>query len=197
MSKNLREDVQSRLDAISDTLANASTCFDVWREMQDGRKRELYEPVVAEYPIFFETTIVAHLVAMSTLLYSVLETRRNTHNIPGLIRAMSGVNLTGNALLSLEEDVASLRPIWAKVARIRNEAFGHRSNSRSPLQVFSEIQLHPDEVGQLVRQLKELVRRLAESADTAVPDALNISASRDTQCLMLQLGAKNTIQPHD
>jgi hypothetical protein len=82
------ETVESGLAAISDAVANASTCFDVWREMQDGKKRPLYEPVVEEYPNFFETTVIAHLIAMSTLLYSVLETRQGTHNIPGLIRAM-------------------------------------------------------------------------------------------------------------
>lgn len=63
------EEIESGLTEISDVLTNASTCFDVWREMQDGPKRALYEPVVEAYPIFFETTVIAHLIAMSTLLY--------------------------------------------------------------------------------------------------------------------------------
>jgi hypothetical protein len=78
------DEIESRLAEISDALVNASTCFDVWHEMRDGRKRTVYEPVVDEYPVVFETTVIAHLIAVSTSLYSILETRHDTHNIPGL-----------------------------------------------------------------------------------------------------------------
>jgi hypothetical protein len=46
-------EIENGLAAISDVLANASTCFDVYCELQNGSKRDTYEPVVAVYPIFF------------------------------------------------------------------------------------------------------------------------------------------------
>jgi AbiU2 len=193
MKTALNDDIESGLAAISDALANASTCFDVWREMQDGNKRQVYEPVVADYPIFFETTVIAHLIAMSTLLYPILETRRDTHNIPGLVRTMLDAKMDAPGLSSAESQLAELRPAWAKLARVRNEVFGHRSNSRFPVQVFAEIRLHPDEIGGLIEQLKEVIRDLARIANTIVSHALTLSATEDTQRLMLDLAKRGAL----
>ena len=37
------EEIESDLTEISDVLTNASTCFDVWREMQDGPVKVIHE----------------------------------------------------------------------------------------------------------------------------------------------------------
>lgn len=185
------EELESGLTEISDVLTNASTCFDVWREMQDGPKRALYEPVVEAYPIFFETTVIAHLIAMSTLLYSLLETRRDTHNVPGLISAMRQTGKDGQALLAVEQRIKTLRPVWTKLARIRNEAFGHRSRRCSPMQIFSEIELLPEDIGRLIQELKDIARGLAGISGTIVSDALTLSATEDTASFMQALSGKN------
>jgi len=160
--------------------------------MQDGKKRPLYEPVVEEYLNFFETTVIAHLIAMSTLLYSVLETRSGTHNIPGLIRAMRNDPTKNSTVLAeVEAAVAALRPIWIKISRVRNEVFAHRSRRNFPKQVFAEIQLHPDEISVLMDGLKNAIRSLAAIDGRIASSALGISATEDTERLMLALAHRD------
>jgi hypothetical protein len=185
------DEIESGLAAISDVLANASTCFDVYYELQNGSKRDTYEPIVDAYPIFFETTVIAHLVAMSTLIYSVLETRNDSHSIPGLLRVGRRCGKDAAALSAIEAKVESLRPTWVKVSRIRNEVFGHRSKGRSPAQVFAEIDLLPEQIGRLIQELKDLDSEIAGIFGTVVSAVLSISATEETTALMCALAEKH------
>jgi AbiU2 len=178
------DEIESGLAAISDVVANASTCFDIWFEIQNGSKRDTYEPVVEAYPVFFETAVIAHLIAISTLTYSLLETRNDTHNLPGLMRALRRTGKNEAQLSAIEAKLETIRPTWAKVSRIRNEVFGHRSRARFPVQVFEELQLRPEEIGQFIQDIKVLVSDLASLFGTIVSSALSISAMEETTDLM-------------
>jgi hypothetical protein len=178
------DEIESGLAAISDIVANASTCFDIWFELQNGSKRDTYEPVVEAFPVFFETTVIAHLIAISTLTYSLLEKRKDTHNLPGLVRALRRNGKNKAQLSAIEAKLETIRPTWAKVSRIRNEVFGHRSRARLPVQVFEELQLRPEEIGQLIKRIKVLVSDLAGLFGTIVSSTLSISATEETSALM-------------
>jgi hypothetical protein len=134
--------------------------------------------------------VIAHLIAMSTLIYSVLETRNDTHNIPGLLRAVRRCGKDAAALSTIEAKVESLRPTWVKVSRIRNEVFGHRSKERSPTQVFAEIDLLPEQIGRLIQELKDLDSEIAGVFGGVVSAILSISATEETTALMCALAEK-------
>ena len=180
-------EIESRLAAISDVLANTSTCFDVYYELQNDSKRDTYELIIDAYPIFFETTVIAHLIAMSTLIYSLLETRNDSHNIPDLLRAMRLCGKDTTAISAIEGKIKNLRPTWVKVSRIRNEVFGHRSKERSPEQIFAEIDLLPEQIGRFIQELKTLTSEIAGVLEIDVPDVLSISATENTIDVMRAL----------
>ena len=117
----------------------------------------------------------------------MLETRNDSHNIPGLLRAARCYGKNATALSAMEAKVESLHPTWVKVSRIRNEVFGHRSKGRSPAQVFAEIDLLPEQIGHLIQGLKDLASEIAGVFGTVVSAVLTISATEETTALMCAL----------
>ena len=151
MTSDLLWQAEEASNAIFDALINASTCFDIWAEFQNGGKRQEYEPVVDAFPVFFETTIIAHLIAMSTLLYSVGETRNDTHNSPAYFKLIKQVKPNDTQITELEKKFESVKPLWVKLSRVRNEVFGHRKSGRFQVELFVDVQILPEEISTIIK----------------------------------------------
>jgi hypothetical protein len=191
MTTDLSWEAKESVMALADALTNASTSFDIWAVLQNGSKRHEYEPVVGKFPVFFETTVVAHLIAMSALLYSVCETRSDTHNIPGLFKLAKQLFPASTELLEYEKLLVDVKPLWIKLGRIRNEVFGHRKTKQYPVEVFVEIQLLPNEIATIIRVYKEILVGVSELLGIEVPSALKLGASAETEQIMLVLSRAN------
>lgn len=189
MSSDSLWEAEESSNAIFDALVNASTCFDIWSELQNGAKRYEYEPVVSNYPVFFETTIIAHLIAMSTLLYSVGEKRNDTHNIPGFLKLAKQIKPNDDLLLELERQVAGVKPLWIKLSRIRNEMFAHRKAGQNPINLFADIQLRPEEISIVIQTYKSVLSEACKLLSTRISLAVELEAASETEQLMLALGA--------
>ena len=131
------DSINSGVLALTDVLLNATTCFDIWYSFRDESNRPIYKPVTDEFPILFDTTIIACLVSITILLYSVQESRHDTHNIPKLLKLAHDKYPTETGLDQLDALATSLKPTWKKVSKIRNEVFGHRKAGVDPSQARS------------------------------------------------------------
>lgn len=189
MSSGPLWDSEESSNAIFDALVNVSTCFDIWAELQNGEKQHQYEPVVEKYSVFFETTVIAHLTAMSTLLYSVGETRNDTHNIPTFLKLAKQVKPNNELLLELERRVASVKPLWIKLSRVRNEAFGHRKAGQYPINLFVDIQLLPEEISTVIQTYMSVMSDACKLLSIRVPLTVELEAVSETEQIMLALGA--------
>lgn len=192
MLNDLHAQATKSVAELADILINASTCFDIWYELQNGAMRSIYQPVADNLPVFYETTLVSHLISMSVLLYSVQETRKDSHNLAGLLKLARAAYPGDERVEALETSASALKPVWQKVGSIRNEVFAHRRIGRAPSALFDKVQLQPQELRGLILGYQDLIGSVAELFEID-PPAFSLSALRDTQRAMLML--HDAIQP--
>lgn len=177
-----------RLSEITDALVNASTTFDVWRDITNANNQSRYQPVVEEYPVFFETLAVAHLIAWCVSLYSLYETRGDSNNIPQLIKHLEQEGTANSECIEEIRNLAqAARPAWLKISTIRNEALGHRSQKQSAAAAFQKAGITPNEVAKFIEESKVIVTRLAKAGGLAAPSVLELEATEETQLVMARL----------
>ena len=179
--------------AIGDHLVNASTSYDIWREMQNGDRKSEYEPAVNAHPVFFDTLAISQLVAISSLLYAVNETRTDTYNFSSLLKAAMSSAPDAAEMNAAASRLQQVHSLWVKISRIRNEVFAHRSTARSPERVFADLALRPDDIGILIREFKEVLRSIAQLIGLDVPPSLDLDASYETEEIMLALARANAL----
>jgi hypothetical protein len=137
------------------------------------------------YHPFFVVAIHAHFVACVDALYSLYETRPDTHNIPQLLTKLkSDGHLSDEELASFQQRYEMLKPTWVKVGILRNNAFGHRSSTEDMSEVFQKAQLAPDDLHDLIEGTKSLLNDISYANDKSF-HAFNVSAT-DQAVLLLE-----------
>ncbi len=171
------------------TVSVAVLNYDIWWVYKSDRTRPQYIDTMNRYRIFFTTSIHAHFVALIVALYRLYEKRRDTHNIPGLIELVEKEGLlSATALASVRAKSDGARPLWNKVAVVRNKAFGHRSAAHTDEDVFREAGVSPNDLKQLLDISKTLLNELTQERSNNV-HAWNLSGTHDVERLLTDLGA--------
>lgn len=113
-------------------------------------------------------------------LYPLYETRRDTFNIPRLLNILAKENtVSAKALANVTKLYTEAKALWPKVGILRNEAFGHRSNSHTIAQTFKEAGVTPNELKRLVELSKKLLSAITRALDGSIY-AFNPGASDAT-----------------
>jgi hypothetical protein len=60
----------------------------------------------------------------------------------------------------LRSKIAELKPVWIKLAVLRNEIFAHRTNQRAIADSFSKASVSPEEIESYIKAAQFIVRRL-------------------------------------
>jgi hypothetical protein len=108
---------------------------------------------------------VASLVA----LYRLYETRKDTFNVPSLLRLLKRQKIVDETTLSeLDAMGSDAKLLWAKVRILRNSVFGHRSIAYSIEEAFKEAGLTGDNLRDLIERTKQL---LDVVSDVSVADS--------------------------
>ncbi len=123
-----------------------------------------YVDVLNRYPVFSQTSIHAHFVALLVALYRVYETRRDTINLAQLLRLLrdSG-KIDAVKLEEAKRECEDAKQLWVKVAILRNEAFGHQRNDTNIEEVFRKAGVKPLEVKELVDRTQHIVNKLSRA----------------------------------
>lgn len=120
--------INETIKELQDAATAASLHYDVWWTLRSKVSRPHHVRVMNRYLHFFRSSISAHFVAMLVALYRVYETRTDTHNITVLINQIETQKLLPTHILNaLKEKCEIAKPLWIKVAILRNEVFGHRT----------------------------------------------------------------------
>ena len=192
----IRQDEATRLplkDAfleLAGTIVNASTCYDVWWEIQNVENQDKYSEIVKRYFTFFEANAGAQLVTMIVLLYQAYETRTDTQNIHSLLKRMEEESNASDLVDQNRRDIAVIMPIWKKVARARSTVIAHLSQRNTSVELMQAAELTPNEIRDLIRTSKSLLRTFAGHYGILGAAVLNMSAVGHTRQLMQALGAR-------
>jgi len=183
---SMSENIGSYIEELRHTTTVAGLNYEVWWVYKGKDTRPKYVDGMNKYSLFFQTSIHAHFVALLVELYRLYETRKDTYNIPGLIKELRDQHVFSNEVLEEIEKFYKdeAKPLWVKVSILRNKAFGHRSNAHTVKEVFEEAGVKPDELRDLVEVTKKLMNRITSEWDRST-HAFNLG-SRESLINLLE-----------
>lgn len=163
----------------------ASLNYDIWWVYKSKKYRPVYASTMNRYLGFFDTSIHAHFVALLLALYPMYETRRDTFNIPRLLKILEKEDrVSASTLAKANALFVEAKPLWIKVGILRNNAFGHRSDSKTIEEIFKEADITTNQLKRLIELTKRLLNTVTRALDGSV-HAFNLAAS-DTTVKVLQ-----------
>lgn len=109
-------DIGSYITELRNTVTVAGLNHEIWWVLKSKDTRPKYVKTLNRYSLFFSTAIHAHFVATLVALYRLYETRRDTYNIPQLLRlAKTDSRFTPDEIAEFGALYARAKPLWAKV----------------------------------------------------------------------------------
>ena len=176
----MSEIVDDYIREIRDAIIASKLNHEIWWIFKDPDSRTKYLSTMNNYTLFFQTSIHAHFVALIVALYRLYETRKDTYNIPVLLRLLEEEkSISEERMQELKSMHIRAKPIWRKVGILRNEAFGHRLSSSAVPKTFEKADATSNEIGDLIKLTCELLNT-ATRARSRQLNAFNLSARQDT-----------------
>lgn len=183
--------VASYVEELRHTIQVAAMNFDVWWAYKQRRQRARFVDVLNTYPLFFQTSIHAHFVALVLALYRTYETRSDTFNVSELMRRLENDRtIPPKTLAPIRRRVSGAKKLWVKVSVLRNKAFAHRASASSVGDVFRQAQVKPNDLRRLLRRTQRLLNRISYALDRS-SYAFNLRAAADTKRMLTDLKAFN------
>lgn len=173
-------DLSPHIDALRHSATVASLNCDIWWVYKSKEYRPVYVDTMNRYLGFFDTSLHAHFVALLVALYPMYETRRDTFNIPRLLKILEReCQIPDTAFAKATALYAEAKPLWIKVGVLRNEAFGHRSDSRTIEEIFKKAGITPNQLRKLIEITKRLLNTVSRGINGNV-HAFNLTATEAT-----------------
>ena len=150
ISKNLRK------EAI-EALLN----YEIWWTYRDPDIAPMYTDILNRHSTFFTTSKNAHFVAMVLPLYRIFETRKDSINLPRLLRKLRDDGILPVIQLDeLDKQYQKLKPAWLKIATLRNEVFGHRSGDLTVEESFKKAQISSNDISKFIDEILILLNKV-------------------------------------
>lgn len=135
--------------------------YEIWWVYKEKNSHTRFVDVLNDYPLYFQTSLHAHFVAMIISLYRLYETRKDTMNLPQLVRLLKkDSTLSIQEIKSMESDINSMKPLWQKVSMLRNNMFAHTSNKLDDDDVWKKASVTPNQFKKLINNSEGIVNRI-------------------------------------
>jgi len=175
--------IEDYIKEIQHALIQASLNYDIWRVYTSPKYRKRFNDTMNNYDAFFHASIHAHFLATIVPLYRIYETRQDSYNFKRLLIKMKEINLNTT---KIEMKLLKTKLAWAKIAKIRNEVFGHRIINSSIEEIFNEASIRPIDIYNLIILSKSIVNNISYMFNNS-SNAFNLSAKEDTLNLLKDL----------
>ncbi len=183
----MSEDIEKSVKELQHALIVAELNYEVWWVYKEKGSRARHVDVLNSYPLFFQTSLHAHFVAMVVALYRLYENRKDTISLPqllALLKIKRAIPL--REVKRLETEMSQIKPLWVKVSVLRNKMFGHRSNALDLAGIWKEAAVTPNQFKQLIDESKRILNEVTSLWNRS-GHAFNLSATRDTVRLLEDL----------
>ena len=179
--------IDEQLHSLGTTISEARWHFQVWEALQEARGDPALVKVMNEYLEFFTSTMLAHFESFILACYQLGETRDDTANFTSLKRSLMAIE---GRDIDLEPELvdiqAKMKPLWVKIARLRNEAVGHLSREKSQADVFAKAGVSAQEIEDYMRLAVKLHHGITYPRDQSI-EAFNIDGKPSTKRLLTDL----------
>jgi len=154
------KDLQKELETLFGVLEDATETFNIWQACQqahgDAKTVEMFNGVYPGLFVWIEHSLLANSV---NCLCFLNEKRPDTLNFGTLLSRFKD-SLSETSYRELASKVAELKPVWVKLAVLRNEIFAHRTNNCAIADSFSRASISPTEIEAYIKNAQFIVRRL-------------------------------------
>jgi len=187
----MSDEITKIVKELQNALTVAGLNYEIWWVYKEKESRKRFVDTLNTYPLFFQTSLHAHFVAMIVSTYRIYEKRKDTINMPQLIKQLKQSNtISIQNLKKIDSEIEKLKPLWIKVSVIRNKIFGHRSNTLDYDEIWKEAAVTPNQFKQLIDDSKRILNDLTSLWNRS-SHAFNLSATKDTVDLLEDLKRLN------
>ena len=85
----MKTQIEQYVKEVQHTCLVAGLNYEIWWTYKEKKSRKRFVDILNKYPLFFQTSLHAHFVAMIVALYRLFETRQDTVNFSGLIKLLN------------------------------------------------------------------------------------------------------------
>jgi len=183
----MTDEIQLHVKELQHAIIVAKLNYEIWWIYKEKNSRKRFVDVLNYYPHFFQMSLHAHFVAMIIALYRLYETRKDTMNLPQLVKLLrKHSDLSIDEIKSMESDIVRIRPLWQKVSILRNNMFGHRTNMFDADHVWKKASVASNQFKKLIDDSENILNRITHVWSRS-SHAFNLSATQDAQRLLEDL----------
>ena len=183
----MNDELTENVKELQNALTVAGLNYEIWWVYKEKESRKRFVDTLNTYPLFFQTSLHAHFVAMIVSIYRLYETRKDTINMPQLIKKLKNQNTISNQdIKRIKSDIEQIKPLWVKVSVLRNKMFGHRSNALDHDGIWEEANVTPNQFKKLIDESKRILNEITSLWNRS-GHAFNLTATKDTVELLEDL----------
>lgn len=187
----MKDKIEQYVEELQHTCVVAGLNYEIWWLYKEKESRKRFVDTLNDYPLFFQTSLHAHFVAMIIALYRFFETRHDTVNFPGLIKLLKkDGSITQADLKKFESKINQAKILWRKVSVLRNNLFGHKATTLDNDGIWKKACLTPNQLRDLINDCKRLLNMITAAWNRS-SHAFNLSAAEDTKRLLEDLKRLN------
>jgi hypothetical protein len=155
-----RHGLQKELETFFGVLEDATETFNIWQACQQSHgSNETVDMFNTAYPGLFVWIEHALLANSVNCLCFLNEKRNDTLNF-GTLLSRFKESLSDISHGELEAKIAELKPVWVKLAVLRNEIFVHRTNKRAITDSFNKANISAAQIESYIKTAQFIVQRL-------------------------------------
>jgi len=187
----MKERINQYIKELQNAITVAGLNYEIWWVYKEKDSRKRFVDTLNAYPLFFQTSLHAHFVAMIIALYKLFETRKDSVNVPQLVKIIKDQGSVSEIdIQKIEVEIAQIKSLWVKVSILRNKLFGHKSNALDNEEIWKEAKVTPNEFRKLIDESKKILNQLTSVWDRS-GHAFNLSSKEDTIELLEDLKKLN------
>lgn len=187
----MKERTNQYIKELQNAITVAGLNYEIWWVYKEKESRKRFADTLNAYPLFFQTSLHAHFVAMIIALYKLFETRQDSVNVPQLVKIIKDQGSVSEIdIQKIEAEISQIKSLWVKVSILRNKLFGHKSNALDNEEIWKEAKVTPNEFRKLIDESKKILNQLTSVWDRS-GHAFNLSSKEDTIELLEDLKELN------
>ncbi len=169
MKKKMSEkQISNYLNEISKSILEAKTFYDMWWVLR-GSKRPYYVDIMNEYNHYSRAMIVATFNTAIIALYRVTDKR--SYNLEKMLNALPKDKFTDKDILAYQEVINKHLVVIEAIKILRNNVFGHNSESLDHSASFKKASFVPDNCNEFIGDLIKVMCEIYRKNENLVHDA--------------------------
>jgi hypothetical protein len=154
-----------KLEELFQDLMRARDTYEAWWNLKNEEVRPKYVEAMNRYSEYFIVALHSHFVAMLMALFRLYDdTNPKALSIPRfLVSAQSEPNMPREVRERAEAGLQRVAPVVKKIRLLRDKVFAHRDRSYTYERALEEVDLTPDEIGQLTDDTLVIINGLMKA----------------------------------